>query len=93
MYLEILLSVTAWRGPVPMMMARGGGGGRIAFAAAADGPMLERKAMKSVERVRKLFPETWMWHSQTSSYVCCHLLLLELLELCTYVSTPRDICH
>lgn len=53
--------------PVPMMMAmaRGGGGGMLEFG------MMEKASspqeLKPVERVRKLFPETWMWRQQQSS--------------------------
>lgn len=65
--------LSAWRGPVPMAMG-GVGGGRMAFAAmdmaAAPERMMVRKGavpappeLKKPERVRKLFPETWLWQT------------------------------
>jgi hypothetical protein len=66
---------------MPMMRARGGGfGGRVAFAAAgaAPGPAPEMMQFKKATRVRKLFPETWMWRSQYSPYVCWSMLLFVL---------------
>lgn len=59
-----------------MAMAAGIGGGRMAFRAVADNVMMEAAAapapmaspndMKKPERVRKLFPETWLWQNKNT---------------------------
>ena len=82
-YLESKFEVVLpeWRGPMPMLRS-GFGGGRMAFAemaapnmrmavrkGPAPAPMAAPGQMKKPKRVRKLFPETWMWTARNASWV------------------------
>ncbi len=75
------MSSTAFRGrPMPSMMMRNGGGApmmafrsmaveSVAMPMGAAGPPPAVAQLKKPERVRKLFPEAWLWSTQKASYV------------------------
>ena len=73
----------AYPRPMPMAMARRGGG-MVMFAAAPNmvmeksvrGPPPAKTELAPVKRVRKLFPETWLWKSVDTSYVVCTLCIV-----------------
>ena len=80
----------AYPRPMPMAMARGGG--MMMFAAAAGpGPRVMEKGgrrappakseLAPVKRVRKLFPETWLWKTVDTSYVVYTLRSLFCLHV------------
>ena len=68
--LRIMTDSTAY--PEFAMAGMGFGGGGMA-GAAAGGPMppsmTDNGALASVDRVRNVFPETWLWSNTTTGYM------------------------